>query len=361
MTQKPSVVVAMSGGVDSTLAAALLKEAGHPVIGVTLRLLKTTLGMGCCGSTRDVEDAREVAGLLQIPHYVWDFSQSFQDKVVRPFAETYRQGATPNPCIECNRHIKFSALLERAAGLGADFIATGHYARIVTVSTPGGERRRLAMARDKKKDQSYVLYPLGPEELAKVLFPLGELTKPEVRALTRRRGLPTAEKSESMEICFVPEADTALYLHSVLGQDSTAQPGRILNTAGQQLGTHRGALYYTVGQREGLGLSLGSPAYVLEINTDANTLVVGTQAETFSNTCEVESLHWTMSPPPPVTFSARVKIRSHHEAAPAKVTWREDRATIRFDEPQRALTPGQSAVFYDGEMVMGGGPLRRKS
>jgi tRNA-specific 2-thiouridylase len=385
MNSPLNIVVAMSGGVDSSVAAALLHEQGHRVIGVTLKLLEIQTGFGCCGSTRDIEDARAVCAKLGVPHYVMDFSSTFGGNVIEPFVRTYLDGETPNPCISCNRYVKFDALLKRATALGADAVATGHYARVSRESGVGSQesgnrqqdsrdgqresgvgsqesedRYRLLRATDRSKDQSYVLHHLGQKELARLLFPIGDLTKPEVREIARRWGLNTADKAESMEICFVPAADTAGFVKGRPEAASavTARPGPIVDTGGKHLGTHKGVAFYTRGQREGLGLSLGRPVYVVDLRPDTNTVVVGDDEETKSPVLTMDDLHWTGGKPFATQFQADVQIRSRHAAAPAVVRVLPDgKAEAEWLAPQRAVAPGQSAVFYKGDEVIGGGVI----
>lgn len=358
MNKRAHIVVAMSGGVDSSAAAALLKEQGHKVIGVTLRLMKLETGFGCCGSTRDIDDARAVCGALDIPHYVMDFAADFKAAVRDPFVASYLAGETPNPCISCNRHIKFDALLKKADALGADYVATGHYARIVRDE----KFHHLARAVDGAKDQSYVLHHLGQKELSRLMFPVGDMPKPRVRALAEKWGLKTAAKKESMEICFVPDRDAAGYVKSVAPAGAaTAKPGPIVGTDGGLLGTHRGVAFYTLGQREGLGLSLGRPAYVVDLDPATNVMTVGDDGETLSNRFRARDLVWTLGAPPAEAFEAAVQIRAHARPIPCVVRVRTD-GTVEAtatNGPLRAVTPGQSAVFYDGDYVVGGGTISR--
>jgi tRNA-specific 2-thiouridylase len=358
MTHPKHIVVAMSGGVDSSVAAALLAEQGHRVIGVTLRLMRLETGFGCCGSGRDIDDARAVCAALGVPHYVMDFAADFKAAVRDPFVRSYLDGETPNPCISCNRFIKFDALLKKASVLGADLVATGHYARTFSE----GGRFHLARARDTRKDQSYVLHHLSQAELSRLAFPLGDLTKPEVRALAERHGLKTAQKKESMEICFVPDRDAAGYVKSVAPAGApTVRPGPVVDAAGKVLGTHKGAAFYTRGQREGLGLSLGRPAYVVDVDPDTNTVVVGSDEETRSASFSVRDVVWTWGAPPAPVFDAAAQIRAHADAVPCTVTVLPDgSAEARAkDGSWRAVTPGQSAVFYQEDRVVGGGTIRR--
>lgn len=356
-----NVVVAMSGGVDSSAAAALLKEAGHRVIGVTLKLLKVETGFGCCGSTRDITDARAVCAALGVPHYVMDFSDTFQKNIMDPFVGAYLDGQTPNPCIACNRFVKFDALLKKAVALGADAVATGHYARIETRAEDGKTVRYLARAVDRHKDQSYVLYHLGQAELARLMFPIGEMTKPQVRDAARRFNLKIAEKDESMEICFVPNADTAGYIQFRAQEEGrssiTLQPGPIKSLDGRIVGEHKGVAYYTRGQRSGLGVALGKPAYVVDLDAQTNTVYVGEDEETGSHQAQVRETVWSSGTPPTQPVRVSVQIRSRPSNAMAWVSADAAGARVEFDEVQRAVTPGQAAVFYDGDRVIGGGVL----
>lgn len=355
---KSHIVVAMSGGVDSSVAAALLKEEGHRVIGVTLRLLKMETGFGCCGSTRDIEDARAVCSSLGIPHFVMEFADDFKASVRDPFVSSYLAGETPNPCVACNRFIKFDALLKKAEALGADYVATGHYARVIRRDG----KHFLARALDEAKDQSYVLHHLTQRELARLMFPVGGLVKSEVRALAARHGLKTAAKKESMEICFVPGRDAAGYVKSVAPASApTAVPGPIVDPAGRLLGTHKGVAFYTRGQREGLGLSLGRPAYVVDLDPATNTMVVGSDQDTLSKRFPIDDVVWTLGQPPADAFEADVQIRAHARPAPCVVRTSKAAAQVTALSPLRAVTPGQSAVFYDGDIVLGGGTIRRNA
>jgi tRNA-uridine 2-sulfurtransferase len=352
-----NVVVAMSGGVDSSVAAALLKEKGHRVTGVTLRLLAVGAGFGCCGSSSDVEDALAVCRTLDVPHYVLNFSAEFQNQVREPFVRSYLAGETPNPCIACNRFIKFDALLKKARALGADLVATGHYARVVSENG----RFSLRRARDRAKDQSYVLHHLGQDELSRLTFPVGDMTKAQVRAAAGRYGLKVADKKESMEICFIPDRDWARYVSEAAPKDAaTTKPGSIVDSRGRVLGVHKGTAFYTVGQREGLGLSTGQPVYVVDLDPATNTVVVGPDEETRSRRFIVDDLAWPPGGPPSETFPAEVQIRAHSAPKPCAVRVEGPRAFVdATDAPLRAVTPGQSAVFYRGDEVIGGGTIRR--
>ena len=394
-----NVLVAMSGGVDSSVAAALLAEAGHRVMGATMLLLHKETEFGCCGSTRDIEDARAVCARMGVPHYVLDFSGSFEKNIVNPFVDSYLAGETPNPCIACNRHVKFDALLKKAMALGADAVATGHYARVVKkeVTTqiphpalsqeerekqdflpllgeggPEGRMRaeelqketekplfRLKRALYPEKDQSYALYHLGQAELARVLFPVGNLTKPEVRATAHRLGLKIADKKESMDICFIPNGDTPGFVKSRAEQTGrfspTLSPGPIKDLKGTVLGTHRGVAYYTRGQRSGLGVSLGRPVYVVSLNAETNTLYLGDDTDTECQETTVTDTVWSDGSVPTKPQDFLVQIRSRHTPAKARVLPTPDGARVVFETPQRAVTPGQAAVFYEGDEVRGGG------
>jgi tRNA-specific 2-thiouridylase len=358
-----NILVAMSGGVDSSVAAALLKEQGHRVIGATLKLLRQETGFGCCGSTRDIDDARAVCAGLGVPHYVLDFANTFQKNILDPFVDSYLSGETPNPCIACNRFVKFDALLKKAVALGADAVATGHYAQIEVGESGGKAIRFLCRGKDPNKDQSYVLYHLGQAELAQLQFPIGGMTKPEVRDAARRFNLKTAAKDESMEICFVPGADTAGFVKFRAGETQRAapslSPGPIKSVEGRVLGEHRGVAYYTRGQRSGLGISLGRPVYVVDLDPVTNTMIVGEDDDTAVGEVEVREVVWSLGVPPPEPVHVSVQIRSRHVAAEALVTPIPLGVLVRFNEPQRAVAPGQAAVFYEGDRVIGGGTLCR--
>ena len=344
------VVVGMSGGVDSSVAAALLVEQGHEVVGITLHLAGSA--SRCC-SLDDADDARRVAEALGIRFYVANETERFQREVMQPFADDYLAGRTPIPCVACNRVFKFERLLGRARALGADAVATGHYARIRNDPATGGPR--LLRARDERKDQSYFLWDLDPESLARARFPLGELTKEEVREKARCLGLATADKPESQEICFVPDGDYARVVEA-LRPEALPGEGEIVDGQGRVLGRHGGVHRFTVGQRRGLGLAGGDRLYVRALEPGRNRVVVGPVDELDVSGAEIEGVRWTAGRPPAAPVQARVRIRYRHEGAEARVEpVAPGRARVGFSKPVRAVAPGQSAVFYRGDEVLGGG------
>jgi tRNA-specific 2-thiouridylase len=344
------VVVAMSGGVDSSVAALLLREQGHEVTGLFMRTgSHAGTGRKTCCSVEDGRDARAVADLLGIPFYALDFEEDFK-AIIDDFVGAYGRGRTPNPCILCNRDLKFGKLYEYAAAAGADYVATGHYARVVSC----GERLAVARGRDAGKDQSYVLFPLGQSELARTILPVGDLEKREVRERARAAGLSVAEKEESQEICFVPEGDYRRLLES----RGVGTPGPFLDGEGQVIGQHQGFEFFTVGQRRGLGQAFGEPRYVVAIRPGDAAVVLGTKDDLGGG--ELLAAGWVgggyEAPHPGQEYRAKVQIRYRHEAAPARVSGREDgRVAVRFDNPQEAVTPGQAVVAYEGDRVVGGG------
>ncbi|MCL4683502.1 tRNA 2-thiouridine(34) synthase MnmA [Myxococcota bacterium] len=344
------VLVAMSGGVDSSVAAALLVEQGFDVVGVSMRL--SAEGSRCC-SLDDVEDARRVATALGIRFYVADYTDAFRREVMEPFADAYLGGQTPIPCVACNGRFKFHRLLERARALGAERVATGHYARI---ERGGGDAGlELHCGADPRKDQSYFLFDLGPDQLSRACFPVGALTKQEVRERARRLGLGTAEKPESQEICFVPDGDYARVVET-LRPGAAPGAGEILDEEGNVLGRHRGVHHFTVGQRRGLDLALGRPMYVKRIDAARNRVVVAERSALGAAGARLVGVHWVAGRAPASPVRARVRVRYRHPGAEARVEALDRQgAQVAFDDPVEAVTPGQAAVFYDGSQVLGGG------
>lgn len=343
----------MSGGVDSSVAALLLLEQGFEVVGITMQLWQETdAHTGACCSLEAVSDARQVAAQLNIPHYVFNFQDEFKSRVIDYFCSEYLRGRTPNPCIACNRHLKFKSLLDKALAMNADYIATGHYARITRHDSSG--RWGLFNGIDPTKDQSYALYTLNQFQLEHTLFPLGTYTKTEIRQLAQLTGLPVAAKRESQDICFVANGRYGEFVESYPGL--CIRPGQFRSTHGEFLGPHRGIHHYTVGQRKGLGLALGYPAYVIGIDADTNTVWVGENQELFSSTLIAAQANYISDIPlvNPVRLSA--KIRYSAARMPALVTpLDQQRFQVDFDTPQRAITPGQSVVLYDKDEIIGGG------
>jgi tRNA-uridine 2-sulfurtransferase len=368
---KPGLVaIAMSGGVDSSTVASVLLQQGRPVVGLTMQLwnqrrLPELQGDGpaqhrCC-SLDDVYDAKRVAQHLNFPHYVVNFEEQFEQRVVRPFVEQYLAGRTPIACTNCNTDVKFEPLLRMARQIGAERLATGHYARIRRDEQTG--REQLLRARDKCKDQSYFLWGLTQEQLSRSEFPLGELTKEEVRELARQANLPVAEKPESMELCFVPNGNYVQFIHAYSresGKPVNDQEGDIVTEDGTVIGRHTGVHNYTIGQRKGLGFTTGKPIYVRAIDPEQNRIVVGEDDALRSASLEVEALNWISIEEPAAPIRAQVKIRHKHEPACAMVeALPDDCARITFDQPQRAITPGQAAVIYDGDVVLAGGWIKK--
>ena len=351
-------LIAMSGGVDSSVAAWLMKERGDDCIGCTMKLFSNDdIGLGrartCC-SLDDVEDARNVANRLHIPYYVFQFSDEFLDKVIGKFIASYERGCTPNPCVDCNRYLKFGKLFERADAIDRDYIVTGHYARI----TREGGLFHLRKALDATKDQSYVLFAMDQRQLARTRFPLGELRKTEVRAIAERNGFVNARKPDSQDICFVPDGDYAAFLEKQTGRPSP--PGPFIDSSGKVLGEHRGVIHYTIGQRRGLGLSFPEPMYVKRIDAKRATVTLCPDADLFEPTALVENVNWISGEAPRERFACDVKIRYRQKEQPALVEpMANGTVRVHFERPQRAVTPGQYAVFYLGDEVLGGGTIGR--
>ena len=350
-TSGTRVLAAMSGGVDSSVAAALLVEQGYDVVGVTLRIVpdaaKDSVFEPCC-SLEDAQDATRVAERLGFPHMVLNYLERFEEEVIADFIAEYRAGRTPNPCIRCNALIKFGALAGKARELGADFVATGHYARVGRRE----ERGVLRRARHKDKDQSYVLACLTQEQLAVAMFPLGEMAKSQTRDIARSLDLDIAGKSESQEICFVPDDDYRRFLVERVGAPS---PGPITSLSGEVLGEHKGLPFYTIGQRKGLGIAAPKPYYVVRLDPTRNALIVGNAEETYAKTLTVRDVNWGALPPQTERFDAEVKIRYRHEPAAASIAPVEGGLAVEFVEAQRSVTPGQWAVLYDGDDVLAAG------
>ena len=360
-----SVMAAMSGGVDSSVCALLLQQAGYDVRGATMVLrggeVLGDAGKGegsTCGSARDVEDARAVCRRLDIPHDAFDLRDRFDAAVIRPFCDAYLGGRTPNPCIDCNRFLKFEALQQRRRAMGLDYVATGHYARRRWDAAT--ERWRLLRASDPAKDQSYVLYHLTQDTLAHMLFPLGELTKDEVREMARAHGFVTAEKPESQDICFVPDGDYAGFIAGRCGADTAFSPGEIVDREGRVLGEHAGLIRYTIGQRKGIGVAAREPLYVLGKDAFANQLIVGFKDELLSSgvvACDVNLISGGVLEGP-----REVQVKTHYRQRPVPAVAEQtgpDELTVTFDEPQRAAAPGQAAVLYKVDIVLGGGTIVR--
>ncbi len=362
-----TIVVAMSGGVDSSTVAALLRAEGHSVVGLTMQLwnqrrLAGHEGMpesvqGRCCSLDDVYDARRVAETLRIPYYVVNHEERFEKDVVRPFVQEYLSGRTPIPCSLCNNHVKFDQLLVTARQIGAESLATGHYARVEW--DPASGRWLLRRAVDETKDQSYFLFGLTQEQLSRTRFPLGAMHKSEVRELARRHGLALAEKPDSQEICFVPGGDYKKFLDAYLEEQGEERPdstGELVTTDGRVVGRHQGIHQFTVGQRKGLGVATGSPLYVLEVRGESRQVVVGNGEALFSRTLRARQLNWIATDGISAPMRVSAKIRHRHQPSPATVEQvAEDEAVVTFDAAQRAITPGQAVVLYDGDVVVGGG------
>ncbi|MFQ3597138.1 MAG: tRNA 2-thiouridine(34) synthase MnmA [Chloroherpetonaceae bacterium] len=362
---KKKVVVGMSGGVDSSVAACLLAEQGYEVIGITMKTWDYDMAglgksskkeTGCC-SLESINDARSVAVANGFLHYTIDFREDFGEAVIDYFKDEYLHGRTPNPCVMCNTKVKWDSLLQRAKLLGADYIATGHYARVQEVDG----RYRLFKGKDTNKDQSYVLWGISQEALAHTIFPLSELTKPEVRDLARKFGLKVADKGESYEICFIPDNDYERFLKETIPTlEGDVMGGKILDQDGRELGTHRGYPFYTIGQRKGLGITTPEPVYVTEIHYETNTIVVGKDEDLLHDGLIANQVNWIAFAELDAPIRCEAKIRYKDKPEPCMVSREQNGAAlVKFDQPKRAITPGQAVVFYNGEEVLGGGFIQQ--
>ena len=357
------VAVAMSGGVDSSVAAVMLKEAGYEVFGVTMHIwpprgqgFKSGESGGHPGQEA-VPEAKKIAHRLGIPHHVMDLRDVFTEKVVADFCCEYSLGRTPNPCIRCNKHVKFGALLTGAVDLGADLLATGHYARIEKDEAKG--RHLLLKGVDRSKDQSYVLAMLGQEQLGRILMPLGDLTKAMVNQRAKEQGLTAEHKAESQEICFIPDGDYGGFLKDYIPE--AFRPGPILDREGNVLGEHHGIPFYTIGQRKGFGMASGEPLYVSRIDAERNAVIVGGKEEACGDELIASHVNWVSADPPQHPLDLKARIRYRHREADAVVTPlpKKEAVHVKFRQPQMAITPGQAVVFYDGDMVVGGGTIEQ--
>lgn len=348
---KKTALIGMSGGVDSSVAAFLTQRSGYDCVGATMRLYDKS---SACGAPDDAEDARSVARKLNMPHHILSFQEQFQETVIRNFISCYEQGLTPNPCVQCNRHMKFGHMLDAARELGCDYVVSGHYARIRQDETTG--RYLLYKSADKAKDQTYFLASLDQQQLAHILFPLGELTKEQVRQIAEEQGFVNARKRDSQDICFVPDGDYVAFMEGYTGK--TYPEGDYLDLSGKVIGRHKGAVCYTLGQRKGLGIALGAPAYVCGKDMTANTVTLGPHEALFSNALRANDWNWypfpTLTEPVEVTAKTR-----HSQLEQAATVYPEENgfARVEFHAPQRAVTPGQAVVLYQGDLVIGGGTI----
>ena len=350
-------LIAMSGGVDSSVAALLMQEAGYECAGATMHLFQNEdAGISrektCC-SLDDVTDAKAVASRLGMLHYVFNFTEPFRTQVMQRFADCYARGITPNPCIDCNRFLKFDALLQRMQQMAFDYVVTGHYARVEYDAASG--RYLLKKGMDESKDQSYVLYALTQEQLRHVRLPLGTFRKEEIREIAARHGFVNARKKDSQDICFVPDGDYGAFLERFTGQ--APMPGEFVDSQGNVLGTHRGIEHYTIGQRRGLGIAAGHPLYVCDIQPETHRVVLGGNEELFSDTLTAEDVNLIAVPDLSAPMEVTAKIRYRHKAQPALAWMEGDRLHVRFAQPQRAITRGQAVVLYRGDTVIGGGTI----
>ncbi len=350
-------MIAMSGGVDSSVAALLMQQQGYDCVGATMKLLRADDGIVCeraCGAPDDAADAAAVAARLGMAHHVFDFSGAFREAVMGKFVDAYASGRTPNPCVECNRCLKFGCLMEKMAELGLDCIVTGHYARVA--QDPETGRFLLKKAVDPAKDQSYFLYALTPAQLAHIRFPLGELEKSQVREIAEENGFITAKKKDSQDICFVPDGDYAAFIGRFSGK--AFPEGDFTDLKGNLLGRHRGLIHYTIGQRKGLGISVGHPLYVCGLDVQENRVILGENADLFTDAVTAERVNLIAVDEIREPIRVEAKIRYRHIAQPATAWMTEDGLLhVKFDEPQRAVTPGQAVVMYQGDTVIGGGTI----
>jgi len=347
-------IIAMSGGVDSSVAAYLCKSGGYECMGATMKLYNgyDDTESTCC-SLSDIEDAKEICRRLDMPHYVFNFTEDFDAKVIKKFIDSYESGATPNPCIDCNRYLKFEKLFTRMKELGYDYVVTGHYARI----EESGGRFLLKKAVDASKDQSYVLYSMTQEQLAHTLFPLGGFEKSYAREIAEQNGFVNARKHDSQDICFVPDGDYASFIERYVGKVYPC--GKFVDKNGAVLGEHKGIIRYTIGQRKGLGLSLPAPMYVCDKDIESNKVVLCSNEELFGNSLDAYDFNWIAYENPPQIIRAKARIRYNQKEEPATVTVTgKDTVHIEFDSPQRAIAKGQAVVIYDGDVVLGGGTIK---